>query len=312
MLTAIRPDLPPYSAQIDSIHDRLYILVSSGDGTAEMRIHDLSDPEAPEEIGRFAPPLSHAWDIDPVRQLMFIVDAGSKAISVYDLADDDPQLVEGSPFDPTVDYPGENTWAFGVRNLIVDPWSNRIFAARPQGALTELMAWSYDGFIPGEGARYTDGADATTMESIPDGVDVSVPVSERVNIIDGYTPLPDSNTGQVMYLVGSHDGTTLLGALIPFGADLEMDPGCEGEDSPRCWMQPYRDGEARPALLTEGAACLDPTHQVVSTSVYLYESDSPSEVLFHRYDAAGNVSPWVPSDGDSPPGPALGIAMVCH
>jgi hypothetical protein len=303
----------PLFTKIDPYHQRLYVhTVNVDSGKSMMHIYSI-DGDVIETISSFSIPTSAAWDIDTVRQLLFIYDTTTVGVHVYDLYDDLPQEMTGSPIPFGAWYPEENTWAFSVRNLRADPWSARVYAGRPQGTLSELMAFSYDQSIPGENNAYSDWADLTQVRKIEDGFDVSIPFEERTNLLEAHTALPDRENGLVFLAGRAWNGTASSDVILPLDEDLQLLTGCADDDDGFCWLQSYSDGSPNGYLSSEGAACIDTENQVIlTTTVDFFDDEGKGQLALFSYQDNGKMTPLLKSDGSNPTASVYPVDAVCH
>ena len=306
-----------YLARLDGYHNRLYALTlaPSTDGSlvteTDMWIYDISDPANPTLVSQGRVPASASWDIDPVRQLMFLY--ASEDLTVFDVAGDRFAELPGSPISLKEWYPQENTWGFSARNVTVDPWSARVYAGRPQGTFSELMVVAYDDSVPGEGTAYRQLADMTTAEPVADGFDVDVDHEERVYMLEAHTPLPDPQLGAVLLAGRAWNGSVSTDMLLPLDADLQIGPGCDSADDPFCWYQYITEGSASSYLMSEGATCLDTTHQVVvSTTVEFDDEESPGYFMAFSYNDSLEMAPFLSESQGLVTASEWPIDIVCH
>ena len=310
---SIRPDLTPLFARVDAYHQRLYLFTIDGNtGESMMEIYDDS-AEEPSFLGSFAVPTSAAWDIDPVRQLLFIYDPADGGVHVHDLFGDSPKELDGSPIPFNEWYPEENSWAFSVRNLRVEPWTGRVFAGRPQGTLSELMAFSYDGVVPGPQTAYSQLADMTSVTKLEDAFDVSVSHEERPYLLESHGAVADVED-ELLFVSGrAWNGTASTDLVLSMNSDLEDLGACPDQDDGWCWLRSYSSGEPGSYLMAEGANCVDQTNNVlVTTTVDLEDGEGAGQLMLFSYDSAGKMSPMLKSSGSNPVASVYPVDAVCH
>jgi hypothetical protein len=313
-LSVIHTEDPAFVVRLDPYHHRLYVLTSDGTGGEEtpMHVYDTSDPEEPAYLTTFTVPLTASLDIDPVRQLLFAYFSTLEELHIYDIGSDERLELEGSPVDLRADYPQENTWAFTAHNLTVDPWSARVFAGRTQGVLSELIAYSYDPVVPGEGTRYHQLSDMSGISMIADGLDVDVFYEDRVSLLYAYQPMPDPLTGDVYLSASAWNGSEATQVFVGYTDALALGescgPGSGTEDL--CFWRNTSDGVPSTYLNGEGVGCLDWTHhQAVGVSIDLAGDVASSFVRFEAVDAT--LSQSYPSD-NAPHSGTYAIAAACH
>ena len=313
LLNTIKPDDIPLFARFDPYHERFYVFtVNTDSGTSAMHIYTDKDGKQ-TKVKSFQVAVSAAWDIDPVRQLLFIYDSSTGGVHVYDLHDDNPVELPGSPLPFSEWYPEENNWAFSVRNLRADPWSARVYAGRPQGTLSELMAFSYPDAIPAGATSYGDLADLGGVTKLEDAFDVSVSHEERPYLLEAHTALPDSDKGLVFLAGRAWNGDASTDLILPLDENLDFLDGCEDDENGWCWLYHYTDGNPGAYLYSEGAACIDTSNQVVvSTTVDFFDDESNGQIVLFSYEANGKMTPLLKSDGKNPTASVYPIDTVCH
>jgi hypothetical protein len=316
-LSEVSFDTGVYLARLDGYHNRLYAMTMapSTDGSlvteTDMWVYDISDPTNPTLVSQGRVPASASWDIDPVRQLMFLY--YSDDLTIFDLGGDRFAELAGSPISLKEWYPQENTWGFSARNVTVDPWSARVYAGRPQGTLSELMVVAYDDVVPGEGSSYRHLADMTTAQPVADGFDVDVDHEERVYMLEAHTALPDPQLGAVLLAGRAWNGSLSTDMVLPLDADLQIGAGCDSADDPFCWYQYINDGSASSYLMSEGAGCLDTTHRVfVGTTVDFEAEESPGYFMAFSYEESLEMAPFLSEDQGLITASAWPIDVVCH
>ncbi len=316
-LAEVEFDAGVYLVRLDGYHNRLYSLTLEGstDGSpvteTDMWIHDITDPTNPSLISQGTVPTSASWDIDPVRQLLFVY--ANDDLTIFDLAGDRIEELPGSPVHLREWYPQENTWGFSARNLTVDPWSARVYAGRPQGTLSELMVIQYDDTVPAEGTSYGQLADMTSAQPVADGFDVEIDHEERVSMLEAHTPLPDPLLGAVLLAGRAWNGSQSTDMVLPLDADLQIGPGCDSADNPFCWYQYINAGSASSYLMSEGAACIDTTHRVVvGTTVNFVDDESPGYFTAFSYGDSLEMAPFLSASQGLITANIWPIDAVCH
>lgn len=307
-------DTAPRFVRVDPYHERLYILADDTEGgTGMMRMHtvDTTDPAAPEVLSVVALPASTSWDVDGPRRLLVLFHGATDEVFAYDVTGDEPVQI-GDPIDLRVPYPETNNTAFQPRALTLDPWNARLYAARSQGANSELIVMDYPDPVPADGQSYGDVA-TFTLDAIEDPFDLSVEIAERPGILDAFTPLPSPMDDLVFMTASAWNGTLPSGTLVTMsgGGPLELEPGCEDHEGFGCFLREYAGGMSVGLAMTDGAACRDWTHGVVVTTLLASPENEPGAVSFFQYDADGTTTPWL-ADGSNLAASALPVATVCH
>ena len=313
LITTVSTDGVPLFSKLDPYHERLYVMTwDISTDQSVMHIYSFDGATA-AKIKSFDVPTSAAWDIDTVRQVLFFYDAKTVGVHVFDLFGDEAKEMAGSPIPFGEWYPEENSWGFTVRNLRVDPWSSRLYAGRPQGTLSELMAFSYGDAVPGEGTAYRELADLTQVEKLEDGFDLSVDYEERRTLLEAHTALPDLENGLVFLAGRAWNGTQSTDMMVPMDQDLQLLPGCTEDENGWCWLRGYYDSEPDSYLMSEGAACIDTTNQViVTTSVDFLSGESNGEMVLFSYESNGAMTPLLMDDGSNPAASIYPVETVCH
>jgi len=313
LLHSFSTDDTPLFTRIDPYHQRLYVFTTSVDsGKSALHIYDDSGA-TPEFISQMEVPTSAAWDIDPVRQLFFIYDPDSEGIDVFDMGEDSPQELAGSPIPLREWYPEENSWAFSARNLRVDPWSARVYAGRPQGTVSELMAFSFDAAIPDANSRYNDFADMSSVEKIDDSFDVSIPYEERHYLLEAHGALSDPEDGLVFLNARAWNGKASTDMVVSMNTNLEELGACEDQKNQWCWLRHYSDSEPSTYLMSEGSGCVDRTNNVlVNTTVDITDDEGAGQIMLYAYEANGQMTPMLRSNGSNPSAAVYPVDAVCH
>jgi hypothetical protein len=313
LITTVSTDGMPLFSKLDAYHERLYVMTwDVSTDQSNMHIYSFDGAEV-AKLNSFKVPTSAAWDIDTVRQVLFFYDSKTLGVHVFDLFGDEPKEMAGSPIPFGEWYPEENSWAFTVRNLRVDPWSARLYAGRPQGTLSELMAFSYGDVVPGEGTAYRELADLTQVAKLEDGFDLSVDHEERRTLLEAHTALPDIENGLVFLAGRAWNGTQSTDMIVPLDEDLQLLPGCTDDENGWCWLRGYYDHEPASYLMSEGAACIDTTNQViVTTSVDYLSGESNGEIVLFSYASDGAMTPLLMDDGSNPAASVYPVEALCH
>jgi hypothetical protein len=312
-------DLPVF-VTMDPARTRLFVVVApkpTGDVQDEFLLHayDLSNPAAPALLGGgpVTVPATTTVGVDPLAGILFLVGMTEDRLHLYDIAGETPTLLPGTPVDLRELYPQENNTGFQARNIQVDPWKGRLYMARAQGALSEVMILSYLPAYPAPavGCPARPGYDSFTVN--PDFFDVDVPVEDRPNLLDAFVALPDVFTGGLFLLADAWNGTGPSAIAISMDPLLDVVASCGAFEGFGCWVQSWFGGNAGSHLRTDGAACLDTTHKVlVASSIDAYNEEDPGYLHFFRYDANLALEPWLTAEGGNVKAGALPVALACH
>lgn len=313
-LATIDTATPPRFVRFDPYHDRLYVLADdTRGGTGMMRLStiDIADPQVPIVLSEVTVPASTSWDVDGPRQLLVLFHGQTDEVFAFDVRADEPVQL-GDPIDLRVPYPEENNTAFQPRALTLDPWNARVYAARSQGANSELIVMDYPAAVPGEDQGYGDVAEFS-LDPIEDPFDLSVDISKRPGILDAFTPLPSPVDALVFMTAAAWNGTLPSATLVTFSGEgpLDLEPGCEDHEGFGCFFREYAGGAPVAFAQTDGGACRDWTHGVIVTTILGTPDDNPGQIAFFQYEDDGTTGPWL-SEGDNLAAAAFPVATACH
>ena len=318
-------DKVPHFVRVNPRRQRLYVVVSppfsekaAKDLVTEYTLlaYDISDPEAPKTIegSPYTIPVTAEWDLDAGRDLLFVVNFKGKRLHVYDLRGDGFKELEGEPLDLQKLYPEENHMAFTPRTLAVDPYRSRLYAARSQADLSELIAFEYPSALPTKSDGYAKLATYSDLQRLDDPFDTEIDSLERPNLLDAFVPMVDLERGYVFLSSGAYAGMHGIRAMVTaMDEDLSLGKGCDDFEGFGCWYQAFDNGKPDYKLVTDGAACVDYTHRVVvGTSYDVGDESLPGNALFFRYEDDLSMTPWLPEDEKLLRAGALPISAVCH
>ncbi|MBV1861081.1 MAG: hypothetical protein KUG77_21870 [Nannocystaceae bacterium] len=316
-LGVLNIDTSPRFVRVDPYHERLYIVADDTvGGTGMMLLHtvDTTDPANPAVLSTVTIPATTSLDVDGHRRLLVLFHGITDELFAYDVTADAPEQI-GDPIDLREPYPEENNTSFSARTLTLDPWHARLYAARSQSALSELIVMSYPDALPGDGQSYDDVAEFA-LEAIADPFDLSVDISERPGILDAFIPLPSPTDLLVFLTAGAWNGTQASGTLVTMNdaggkGPLTLETGCEDHEGFGCFIQDYAGGAPTMFLQTDGAACRDWVHGVIVTTGLASPQDDPGRVAFFQYQDDGVTTPWL-SDGGTLAADAFPVSAVCH
>ena len=311
----------PLFAEVDGVRERLFVVVSPEGAelpitSLDLYIYDL-DVDAKATAWPDAPfliPVSNDVAIDSSRDLLFLVDTSADTLNVYDLSFGRPLPLPGAPIALLEDYPEDNQNAFQVRNLTVDETGARVFAARAQGPLSELIAYAYPDGVPQAGARYRDYVRMSDFEQRDDYLEVALPTQSRPVLQSAYTPLVDPYLGNVFLVADAYNGTYNTATVVALDDTLQPGPGCGDHDDTGCWFRAYFNAEPSTHLRTDGAACYDATHQrVVGHGFFMGGEDQAAQQMVFDVDTPElTMAPALQDAGSFTGLGALPIGMVCH
>lgn len=315
-LGSLDVDTPPRFVRVDPYHDRIYVVADAmRTGTGTMRLHtvDVSDPASPSILDTTELPSTTSLDVDGARRLLVLFHGITDEVFAYDLSSDAPVEVSGSPIDLTADYPEDNQVAFAARNITLDPWHARMYAARPQGGLSELIVMEYPEAVPGEGQPYDDAAEFS-LTAIDDPFDLSIDIADRPGILDAFTPMPSATDELVFLLADAWNGTQATATMVTMaGTDpLTLEPGCADHEDFGCFVRAYAASNPIGFLRTDGAACRDTAHGKIVATALGSPEDEPGQIAFFAYTDDASTSVWLSGDGGNLPAGSLPIGAVCH
>ena len=312
----------PLYAAFNSLRSRLYVLTmqpSTGPSAVrETFLHafDVTDPAAPAEVSGSPftlPATATRFGLDEHRDLLFVVEANSHLLHVFDLHDDGLAPLGQDPIDLRAAYPQTNSSAFVPRYPVADPYRNRVYLAREQGVMSELVAYEYPPHVPGVPYSSVAGHDDFTM--VADAFDIDEDdLALRQQIFRAFEPMIDPIRGHVFMTAGGHTGRQVAGLLVAFDSTLALGDGCGDYEGIGCWL--FRlgsDHETRTEVPTQGAGCVDYTRQVVvAASVAAFDETEPALLHAYRYDDGLDMTPWLPAGGENLRASSLPVALVCH
>jgi len=311
----------PVIAMVNPYRQRIYIVASpplppSGPITEMfVRGFDTSNPASPVELSGspYTIAVTTSIALDAVRDVMFVVELTTDVLTAYDLQGDGFTTLPGAPIVLTDLYPQENMFSFQARSLVADPFRNRLYAARSQSILSELIVFDYPADIPRDGARYSDFAGLDDLTMVADAFDVDLPGDQRQNLLDAYVPALDLETGNLFMSADTWNGSASTAIVAAFtGTTLALATGCDDFEGFGCFVRSYTSGTPSTFLRTDGATCVDWTHSVVvATSVATKEID-PGQAHFMSYDGALGMSAWLPAGGGNTVIGSLPVSAVCH
>jgi len=329
-------DLDPYHDLLSVVHEgmltvRIYQLgrpsgtqaaVPTPAMTAELTMpvteyrlytYDISDPTDPQEIGSAQVfPTAISIAIDYGRKVLFAIDSRNDQLLGYDIAGD--ELISlGAPLDLVALFPesDSNQMAFQGRNLIVDMYRNRLYAARSQGIQSELMAFDYPPDVPRGSARYGDFAAMSDLAVVPDPFPTQQDPSENPNLLDAFLPLVDQDSGDVFLVADAWSGSTPSAMVVPISAEMDLATACDAFEGFGCWY--LYGGDTGSYSRTDTAACVDSAHNVfVGASKAVGDEATPGVIHFFQYDSVLATAPWLPT-GETPLKTlSLPVTAVCH
>lgn len=314
-------DETPRFVTTDPLRKLLYVVADppSTGGILEkhhLHVFDVSDPAGPVPVpgGPVEVPVTTTFDVDPLYGVLFLVGLTGDDLNLYDVsvAGVAPTGL-GSSLALTGLYPQQNSSAFQARNVTLDPWKGRMYAARAQSALSEVIAFAYDPVPVGVGALCPDPPDTGDLVKVDDFFDVDKPVEERPNLLDAFRVVPDSKTGNAFLVANAWNGSSATSLVLPLDGELKPGAGCGDWEGMGCWYRSWFEGNPGFHQITDGAACLDPTHRVfVGTTYDVYNEEDPGSVVFFRYENDLSMSPWLGDGGTTMAAGSLPVAAACH
>lgn len=318
----------PVAVFFSPLQHRVYISVSPNG--AEMERHDLYayDTKSSDDVNDEswlrpidgwpkAAPIAIRHETDSARGLLFVSGLRDDKLHVFDLSDDGLTPLDGGAIDLAAEFPvpeGMTTQAaFQARQVRVDPWRNRVYVVRSQGAFSEMMAYSYPADVPRFGAKYGDFAGTADFQKISDPFDLTVPLEERPNLLEGYDTDIDVNTGAVFMSADAWNGTASTALIAGFSSDLQsLAVGCNEHEGFGCFVRYVSDDVASGYQRTDGSMCTDSTHNVVVATSVATDETEPGLAHFYKYDQSLGMTRWNPETGRSLVASSLPVGAVCH
>ena len=144
-------DTPKFGVA-DPLRKRLIVIaeppLTSGELLTYSNLHifDVSNPHTPVRLNAVPQqiPVTVNVALDPVNGVLFFTGMTDKNLYVYDATTISMTYTAGSPLNlPLYFQPPSPNTGFAARNLRVDPWRGRVYAARAEGTMSELMAFNY-------------------------------------------------------------------------------------------------------------------------------------------------------------------------
>jgi 6-phosphogluconolactonase (cycloisomerase 2 family) len=315
----ISTTLVPLFARVDPQHHRLYVVAAPvGGGLVtkyKLLAYDVSDPTQPKAISGspFTIPVTVSLALDGPRQALFLVESKANKLHAFDLRGDKLKPLTGT-LDLKALFPQQNQTSFAARELSVDPFRNRLYAARVQGGLSELIVFEYPAALPTASAGYSQLAKVTDLKVLADPFDVDKPLDQRPNLLGSYVPTVDLQRGHVFMSAAAYMGTGLGAIMVGITSGLKLAKGCDAFEGFGCWYKSYFGGKAGAHQRTDGATCVDYTHKVVvGTSIDAMDETQPGAIHLFRYTPADlSTSVWTPAKGSNLTAGGLPVAAACH
>ncbi len=317
-------DIPRFLA-VDGLRERLFVLAypPSAGGAPLTEVHlytyDYADPMKPVRLGEdpVTLPTTLSLAVDPLAGILYFNTILDKTLFAYDVSVAPPAPRPGTALSLTEHYPQTSSTAFTARNLRLDPWRGRLYLARAQTALSEVIAFSYPPSVSATEDACPPRAGYDDLAKLDDFFDVDKEVDQRPNLLDAFTAIPDPRTGDVYLSASAWDGTRASAIVVALDEDLRIGPGCqdfgEGEERFGCFYRLHTDGQPGSHVLTEDASCLDHTNGVfVGTSVGLDPAADQGGMHFFRSTPSLGMEPWLPEDGSTLQAGVSPIVAVCH
>ena len=311
LLGTIMLQRAPRFVRVDPYRQRAYIVQDPDTSPApvfDLLGYDVSDPANPMALpdSPWEIPATTSLDIDPVRGVLFAIGTLDDQLYGYDVSFGGFDPLPGSPVDLRALYPQDNMSAFQARRLVADPWTNRLYAGRAQGALSELIVLEYPSDRNGPGESYGDVASLDDVMSVADGLDVDTDITMRPGILSAFEPMPVRGSTEVFMIADAWNGTaataTVLGQL---GDPLGLATGCDDHEGFGCFFRP---AVGTGFLRTDGAGCLDETHGIVFGTALGDQEDDPGSVVAFTYDAQLDMAELSGAIATA----AFPIDAVCH
>jgi hypothetical protein len=245
--------------------------------------------------------------------VLFLVESPDQKLHGFDLRGDQLTPMDGNGLDLHVLFPQENQTVFAARELVADPFRNRLYAARPQGILSELIVLEYPAVLPTASVGYSKLAKLGDLKVVSDPFDVDAPYDQRPNLLDAYQPAIDLDQGHIFLSSSAYMGMGPGAIMTAITPGMQLGKGCEDFEGFGCWYRHFFEGTEGSHMLTDGATCVDWVHKVVvGTSIDTSDETNPGAVHFFRYQPDLSMSKWVPASGTTLAAGGHPVAAVCH
>jgi hypothetical protein len=309
----------PLLVRSDPQRQRLYLIASPSDTETVdhylLLAYDVSNPAQPKAVSGspFSIPVTISVALDAPRAVLFLVEMKSKKLYGYDLSDDHLEALDGQPLDLLALYPQENQYVFQARDLTADPYRHRLYAARPQGPLSELIVLEYPAALPSNAQHYKQLAQMDQIKPLADPFEVEVAIDQRPNLLDAFAPAVDLEGGSVFLSAAAPAEAGNPALMVAITSDLKLGGGCSDYESFGCWYYGHSGGSPGGHAVTDGALCVDWTHHVVvGTTIAEGDETAPGTAQFFHYTDDLTMTPWLPASGGDLATGGLPIGAVCH
>ena len=161
-------------------------------------------------------------------------------------------------------------------------------------------------------------AQTTSSELTPiaDPFDVSVEPAERVNLLDAYKAIPVIGEPLTLFvhdawsaMVSSSQG--MVSVMREADGRVEMSPACAEFEGFGCYLRPHSNMSALGWGRTEGAACFDATHRVVSVMTIDPNGEERGGLMTFKLNAEGAMSRFLSAEGNTLTSGVYPISAVC-
>ena len=324
-------DTSPYTPRqvlFDSARQRLFIFGNGAlneDGILDemyLFMYDVSTPNQPQALSAepTVMPVSTTLAVEPKAGVLALVEQTTNYLRLYDVSGVAPIPHLGEPIDLRAAFPEDGMQAgFQLRNLRFDPIRGRLFMAREQGVASEVIAYRY----PPVESKTVDGMSEdcnavftySDLQHIPDSFDVSLPASERANLLGAFMALPLIGEDFLLFIAYAWRNTSIA-SMVSFMSDdgqgLAQLPACGDYENFACFYTSYYSGNPSSYNhLTDGAGCVD-QHFNVFAGVGL-EDDENSSLFLFRFDRNdGSMSPLLTESGRNLSTAAYPLVLSCH
>jgi hypothetical protein len=284
-------------------------------------IYDLSNPALPTLLTPepHSVPVTSSVAIDPIRQILFVFannsSTNAKSLHVFDLLSSTLEEVPGSPLDMKAYLPQSNNTSMTLRGLIVLEDEHRLYAARSQGANSELVVLEYPAALPTTTQRYGQLANMANTVLIPDFFDIDVPVQDRPNLLDAFSPRIDRQLRAIFFPVNAWATAVSFShaMVVPMTSQLQPAPACGDFEGFGCFYRGYVGGAPIGYAATDEASCVNSTHRIyVGSSYDLYNEMDPGTMHVYSYDTNLSMTPFLETDGSNASAGGLPINAICH
>jgi hypothetical protein len=324
-------DTSPYTPRrvfFDTARQRLFVFGNAPleDGLLNemfLFMFDVSDPSQPRALTPEPTrmPVSTVMAVEPKAGILGLVELTTHHLYLYDVSGDQPILHEGDPIDLLMEFPEEGGQdAFQVRNMRFDPIRGRLYMARAQSIASEVIAYKYP---PVEAKPMTDDDEEVCAEvfsyadlnHIPDAFDVSLPTTERAQLLGGFVAIPMIGEEFLLFISYAWRGSSIA-AMVNFmqddGTNISHLPACDDYESFGCFYTSYyNDMPSSYNHFTDGPGCVDQRYGIFA-GAGLEDDENSQLFLFKINRETGTMRPFLSETGRNLSTSQYPVELSCH